>query len=171
MIRRVGRSGPAWNRPPGPVAVRIRAHVHQRIDDNPLTCAMPHSTSSRQGGPPGGFSHSLVPLRNPFPLGVPFCGPVLIWLVLSTVVVAPTTCSYYLFLLLVRVFPNIRRIEGGVFPNIRRIGLGGLPEYTWKTPSIHWPLWKNIVTGSPRSGFQRRGHPYLPLERNRGVRA
>ena len=74
---------------------------------------------------------------------------VLISVYLSTVVVTPTTCSYYLSYYLYGVPVTAENREGSV------------PVTAWKTGPNHQKLWINLVArvavGTPRSYFQRPG--------------
>ena len=74
---------------------------------------------------------------------------VLISVYLSTVVVTPPTCSYYLSYYLYGVPVTAENREGSV------------PVTAWKTGPNHQKLWINLVArvavGTPRSYFQRPG--------------
>ena len=106
-------------------------------------------SSPRRGGYSPGFCSQVLFLQ----------GMVLTVVLCSGGFIHSRRRSYYLFFNYLSstcmVFPKQRRIGGGIFPKQRRIGSASLPETAWKTPSIYRSLWKNIVTGNSRSGFQR----------------
>ena len=85
---------------------------------------------------------------------------VLISVYLSTVVVTPPTCSYYLFYYLYGVPVTAENREGSV-PVTAENREGSVPVTAWKTGPNHQKLWINLVArvavGTPRSYFQRPG--------------
>ena len=77
------------------------------------------ATSNPLKARPGLAGCRIAPLRNLFPLGIPFSGLVLVWLILFTGVVAPTTCSSTTCLNYLSVVVKARRFWGRIVVKAR----------------------------------------------------
>ena len=102
----------------------------------------------KQNGPSSSSATSLLCAIDPF------CNPV----DLSTGVVALTTCSYYLFLLLVWVARNSEEFGGGVARNSEEFGGGVARNSVENSPESQQSVDKPhgvCRLGRPRSAFRR----------------
>ena len=106
----------------------------------------------KQNGPSSSSATSLLCAIDPF------CNPV----DLSTGVVAFTTCSYYLFLLLVWVARNSEEFGSGVARNSEEFGSGVARNSVENSPESQQSVDKphgGCRLGRPRSAFRRPRHP------------